>query len=60
MNICATRCGIMVVIIVLGKQIESEERKKWTSEFLKDVLSDNMFPVYAIIDEQAEAYIDGK
>ena len=34
--------------------------KKWTSEFLKDVLSDNTFPVYAIIDEQAEAYIDGK
>ena len=34
--------------------------KKWTSEFLNDVLSDNTFQVYAITDEQAEAYIDGK
>ena len=60
MNISATRCGILVATIVVGKQIKSEERKKWTSEFLKDVLSDNTFPIYAIIDEQAEAYIDGK
>lgn len=37
-----------------------EDRKKWTSEFLKDLLSDNPFPVYAITDEQAVAYIDGK
>ena len=37
-----------------------EDHKKWTSEFLKDVLSDNPFPVYAITDEQAVAYIDGK
>jgi len=37
-----------------------EDHRKWTSEFLKDVLSDNPFPVYAITDEQAVAYIDGK
>ena len=37
-----------------------EDRKKWTSEFFKDVLSDNPFPVYAVTDEQAVAYIDGE
>lgn len=37
-----------------------EDRKKWTSEFFKGVLSDNPFPVYAITDKQAVAYIDGK
>lgn len=37
-----------------------EDRKKWTSEFFKDVLADNPFPVYAITDEQAIAYVDNK
>ena len=37
-----------------------EDHKRWTREFLKDVLSDNPFPVYAITDEQAVAYVEGK
>lgn len=37
-----------------------EDRKKWTSVFLKDTLADNPFEVYAITDKQAIAYIDGK
>lgn len=37
-----------------------KDHEKWTSEFLKDVLSDNPFTVYAITDSQAIAYIDGK
>ena len=37
-----------------------EDRKKWTSTFLKDTLYDNPFEVYAITDIQAIAYIDGK
>ena len=37
-----------------------EDRKEWTKDFLEDVLSDNPFPVYAITDKQAVAYIDGK
>lgn len=37
-----------------------EDHKQWTNEFFKDVLSDNPFPVYAITDKQAVAYIDGK
>lgn len=37
-----------------------EDRKKWTSVFLKDTLADNPFTVYAITDKQAVAYIDGK
>ncbi len=37
-----------------------DDHKKWTKEFLKDVLIDNPFPVYAITDSQAVAYIDGQ
>ena len=37
-----------------------EDHKQWTNKFLNDVLSDNPFPVYAITDKQAVAYIDGK
>lgn len=37
-----------------------EDHKKWTKEFLEDVLKDNPFTVYAVTDKQAVAYIDGK
>ena len=37
-----------------------EDHKHLTKEFLKDVLSDNPFAVYAVTDKQAVAYIDGK
>lgn len=37
-----------------------EDHKQWTKKFLEDVLLDNPFPVYAITDKQAVAYIDGK
>ncbi len=37
-----------------------EDRKQWTKDFFKDVLQDNPFEIYAITDEQAVAYIDGK
>ena len=37
-----------------------KDHEKWTSEFLKEVLADNPFPVYAITDSQAVAYIDGE
>ena len=37
-----------------------ENHKQWTKEFLKDVLQDNPFEVYAITDKQAVAYVDGK
>ena len=37
-----------------------EDHKQWTKEFLKDVLQDNPFTVYAITDNQAVAYVDGK
>lgn len=37
-----------------------EDHKKWTKEFLSETLADNPFPVYAITDKQAIAYIDGK
>lgn len=37
-----------------------EDHKKWTSDFLTDVLADNPFTVYAIRDDQAIAYIDGE
>ena len=60
MNISATRCGILVATIVVGKQIKSEERKKWTSEFLKDVLSDNTFQVYAITDKLGHILMENK
>ena len=60
MNISATRCGILVATIVVGKQIKSEERKKWTSEFLKDVLSDNTFQVYAITDKLRHILMENK
>lgn len=38
----------------------SEERKNWTKDFFERTLSDNPFTVYAIRDNQAVAYIDGK
>lgn len=37
-----------------------EDHKNWTKEFLKRVLEDNPFTVYAVTDTQAVAYIDGK
>lgn len=37
-----------------------KDHEKWTAEFLRDVLSDNPFTVYAVTDEQAIAYIDGE
>lgn len=37
-----------------------KDHEKWTAEFLKDVLSDNPFTVYAVTDEQAVAYVDGE
>lgn len=37
-----------------------EDHKNWTKEFLNRTLSDNPFTVYAIKDNQAVAYIDGK
>ena len=37
-----------------------EDHKAWPDEFLARVLEDNPFPVYAITDEQAVAYIDGE
>lgn len=37
-----------------------KDHEKWTSEFLKDVLSDNPFTVYAVTDKQAVAYVNGK
>lgn len=36
------------------------DHAKWTKEFLQDVLADNPFPVYAITDEQAVSFVDGK
>lgn len=38
----------------------SEERKNWTKDFFERTLSDNPFTVYAIRDNQAVAYTDGK
>lgn len=37
-----------------------EDHKQWTKEYLDKILVDNPFPVYAIKDTQAIAYIDGK
>lgn len=37
-----------------------KDHEKWTAEFLKEVLEDNPFTVYAVTDEQAVAYVDGK
>lgn len=37
-----------------------KDHQDWTAEFLKDVLSDNPFNVYAVTDEQAVAYVDGE
>lgn len=37
-----------------------KDHEKWTAEFLREVLQDNPFTVYAITDEQAVAYIDGE
>ncbi len=37
-----------------------KDHEKWTTDFLKNTLLDNPFNVYAITDEQAVAYIDGK
>ena len=37
-----------------------EDHKQWTEEFLRGVLMDNPFFVYAITDKQAVAYVDGK
>lgn len=36
------------------------DHAKWTKEFLENVLVDNPFPVYAITDEQAVSFVDGK
>lgn len=37
-----------------------DDHKKWTKDFLNKTLADNPFPVYAIQDTQAVAYIDGE
>lgn len=37
-----------------------EDHKKWNKEFLEEVLRDNPFPVYAIRDNQAVIYNEGK
>lgn len=37
-----------------------EDHKQWTREFLQETLSENPFTVYAITDEQAVAFVDGK
>ncbi len=37
-----------------------KDHEKWTAEFLKEVLEDNPFTVYAVTDKQAIAYVDGK
>ena len=37
-----------------------EDHKKWNKEFLEEVLRDNPFPVYAVKDNQAVIYDDGK
>lgn len=37
-----------------------EDHKNWTKEFLNRTLSDNPFVVYAVRDDQAVAYVDGK
>lgn len=37
-----------------------EDHKQWTKNFFNSVLKNNPFPVYAIKDTQAIAYIDGK
>ena len=37
-----------------------EDRKQWTRDFLNETLENNPFPVYAIQDTQAIAYIDEK
>lgn len=37
-----------------------EDHKKWNKEFLEEVLRDNPFPVYAIRDDQAIIYDEGK
>lgn len=36
-----------------------EDHKQWTKNFLSEALANNPFPVYAIKDTQAIAYIDG-
>ena len=36
-----------------------EDRKQWTKEFFNENLANNPFPVYAIKDTQAIAYING-
>ena len=37
-----------------------DDHKQWTKEFLEENLKSNPFPVYAIQDTQAVAYIDGE
>lgn len=37
-----------------------EDHEKWTKEFLENVLENNPFPVFAITDEQAVSFVDGK
>lgn len=37
-----------------------EDRKQWTRDFFNETLENNPFPVYAIQDTQAIAYIDEK
>lgn len=37
-----------------------EDHKQWTKDFLNETLENNPFPVYAIKDTQAIAYIDGE
>ena len=37
-----------------------DDHKQWTRDFLNETLANNPFPVYAIKDTQAIAYIDGK
>ncbi len=37
-----------------------EDHKKWNKEFLEEVLRDNLFPIYAVKDNQAVIYDEGK
>ncbi len=37
-----------------------EDHQKWDANFLRETLKDNSFPVYAITDEQAVIYENGK
>lgn len=37
-----------------------EDHQKWDASFLKKTLKDNTFPVYAVTDEQAVIYENGK